>query len=104
MIGLCLVNSFVLSGEKKDKEVRDHIASAMAEDYEAIFYIEIASGEYLTFSQSQSYKSINASAQGKVFFREALESIDGCVYPEDKEYAKTLYNKEMYDDKQRLKN
>jgi len=94
MIGICLVHSFVLSGEKKDKEVRDHIASVMAEDYEAIFYIEIESGEYLTFSQSQSYMSINASALGKDFFKEALESIDGCVYPDDREYAKTLYNKE----------
>lgn len=94
MIGICLVYSFVLSGEKRDKEIRDHIASVMAEDYEAIFYIEIESGEYLTFSQSQSYKSINASASGKDFFKEALESIDGCVYPDDKEYAKTLYNKE----------
>lgn len=94
MIGICLVHSFVLSGEKKDKEVRDHIASVMAKDYEAIFYIEIESGEYLTFSQSQSYMSINASALGKDFFKEALENIDGCVYPDDREYAKTLYNKE----------
>ena len=94
MIGICLVYSFVLSGEKKEKEVRDHIASVMAKDYEAIFYIEIESGEYLTFSQSRSYMSINASARGKDFFKEALESIDGCVYPDDREYAKSLYNKE----------
>lgn len=38
--------------------------------------------------------SINASALGKDFFKEALDSIDGCVYPDDREYAKTLYNKE----------
>ena len=96
MIGICLVHSFVLSGEKKEKEVHDHIASAMAEDYEAIFYIEIESGEYLIFSQSQSYKSINASGARKRLLKEALESIDDCVYPDDREYAKTFTMKKKF--------
>ncbi|SCY14251.1 diguanylate cyclase (GGDEF) domain-containing protein [Pseudobutyrivibrio sp. AR14] len=94
IFGICLVHSFVQSSEKKEKEIHDHIASTMAKDYEAIFYIDIESGEYLTFAKSEKYMSINATALEKDFFQEAYDSIDECVFPEDKEYAKAFYNKE----------
>ena len=94
MIGICLIHSLVEAGEKKEKEVHDHIASVMAEDYEAILYIDIESGEYLTFSKSQKYMTLNAVASGKDFFKEAQASIEDCIYPDDREYAKSFYNKE----------
>lgn len=94
MLGICMVHSFVLSGEKKEKEIHDHIASVMAEDYEAIFYIEIDSGEYLSFTKSSKYMTLDATELGKDFYAEVMESIDKCVYPEDREYAKSFYNKE----------
>ncbi len=94
MIGISLIHSFVQVNEKKEKEVHDHIASTMAEDYEAIFYIDIESGEYLTFSKSQKYMTLNAISNGKDFFKEALANIEGCIYPADWEYAKSFYNKE----------
>ncbi|MBP3279317.1 MAG: GGDEF domain-containing protein, partial [Butyrivibrio sp.] len=40
------------------------------------------------------YLTLNATEAGKDFFKEALESIDNCVYPEDQEYAKSFYIKE----------
>ncbi|MCR4797327.1 MAG: GGDEF domain-containing protein, partial [Lachnospiraceae bacterium] len=93
-IGICVVHSFVQSGEKQEKEILDHIASAMAEDYEAIFYIEIESGEYLKFSSSQKYLTMDATAEGKDFFKEALDSIENRVYPADQELARSFYDKE----------
>ena len=94
MIGISLVHSFVQSNEKKEKEIHDHIASTMAEDYEAIFYIEIESGEYLTFFKSKKYDTLNVTAQGIDFFAETMENLEKCVYPDDLEYAKSFYNKE----------
>lgn len=94
MIGICLVHSFVQAGEKKEKEIHAHIASAIAEDYEAIFYIDIESGEYRTFSKSKKYINIPALETGKDFFKDTLGSIEGYVYPDDKEYAKQFYSKE----------
>ena len=94
MLGICMIHAFAEFGEKKEKAIREHIASAMAEDYEAIFYIEIETGEYLTFSKSQKYMSIDPSSPGKNFFLEALDSIDICVYEDDREYAKSFYTKE----------
>ena len=52
MIGICVVHSFVEFGEKNEKAIHDHIASAMAEDYEVIYYINLSSGEFLEFSKS----------------------------------------------------
>lgn len=94
MVGICLVLSFVQSGEKKEKEIHDNIANAMAQDYEAIFYIEIETGEFIPFSKSKKYMTLNATESGKDFFKEAFESIDTCVYPDDREYAKSFYIKE----------
>lgn len=93
MIGICLVHSFVQTDEKKEKKIHDHIASVMAEDYEAIFYIDIETGEYLNFSKSQKYMTLGIEPAGKDFFAEALASIESCVYHDDWEYAKSFYNK-----------
>lgn len=94
MIGICLIHSFVLSSVNKEKEIHDHIALIMAEDYDAVFYIEIESSEYLTFSKSQKYKTLNVTADGKDFFRETLKNLERCAYPDDLEYAKSFYEKE----------
>lgn len=94
MVGVCLIHTFVEVDEKKEKEIHDHIASAMAEDYEAIFYIDIETNEYLTFSKSQKYMTLNAVTSGKDFFKEAQASIEDCIYPDDWEYAKGFYKKE----------
>ena len=94
LIGISMIHTFVQSGEKKDKEIRDNIAYAMAEDYEAIFYIDLESGEYMTFSKTKKFMSMNIMTLGKDFFKEALEGITKTTYPGDFEYAKQFYNKE----------
>lgn len=94
MFGICLVHTFVQASEKKEKMIHDHIALAMAQDYEAIFYIDIESSEYLSFSKSQKYMSLDAVETGKNFFKDTIESIDNCVYPDDREYAKGFFSKE----------
>ena len=94
MIGICLVHSFVQADEKKEKKIHDNIASDMAEDYEAIFYIDLKSGEYLSFSKTEKYMSMDAVATGKDFFKDSQESIENCVFHDDWEYARSFYNKE----------
>lgn len=94
LIGISMIHTFVQSGEKKDKEIRDNIAYAMAEDYEAIFYIDLESGEYMTFSKTKKFMSMKIMTLGKDFFKEALEGITKTTYPGDLEYAKQFYNKE----------
>lgn len=94
ILGICLVHTFVEAEEKRDKEVHNHIASVMAEDYEAIFYIDIDSGEYMTFSKSQKYMALDAVATGKDFFKDTHASLEACTHPDDLEYARSFYSKE----------
>ena len=92
MIGIWLGHSFVQAGEKREKKIHDNIASAMAEDDETILYIDLKSGEYLSFSKSEKYMSMDAVATGKDFFKDAQESIEKCVFRDDWEYARSFYN------------
>ncbi len=94
IICISLVHCFVEVGEKKEKEIHDHIASVMAEDYEAIFYIDVDTGAFLEFSKSRQYSDMNVPVNGTDFFAETLETIETYVYPEDREYARGFYSKE----------
>ena len=94
MIGICVIHSFVEAGEKKEKEVYDHIATGLAEDYEAMYYIDIETGEYREFSTSQEYESMNVPVEGRDFYAETRVNIERYAHPDDREFAHSLYNKE----------
>ncbi|MCR5356000.1 MAG: diguanylate cyclase [Lachnospiraceae bacterium] len=94
MIGICVIHSFVEADEKKEKEVYDHIATGLAEDYEAMYYIDIETGEYREFSTSEEYESMNVPVEGRDFYGETLANIERYVHPDDREFAGSLYNKE----------
>ena len=52
IIGICLIHSYVEADERKEKEIYDNIARSLAEDYEAMYYINIESGKYREFSKN----------------------------------------------------
>ena len=94
MIGTCVIHSFVEAGEKREKEVYDQIARILAEDYEAMFYIDIETGEYREFSKSKQYASMNVPTVGKDFYAETRENSVHYAHPDDREFARSLYYKE----------
>jgi diguanylate cyclase (GGDEF)-like protein len=94
MVGIAVIHTFVEVGEKKEKQVHDHIASVMAEDYEVIYYIDLETGDYLEFSKSDKYRSMDVPSTGKDFFGETIENIKTYVYPDDIPYATAFYSKE----------
>lgn len=94
IVGICLVHTFIEAGEKEEKEIHDHIASTMAEDYEVIYYIDIETGEFLEFAKSQKYKSLNIPVEGKNFFSEVKKMAEEHVYADDREYAAGFYDME----------
>nr|WP_292163477.1 GGDEF domain-containing protein [Butyrivibrio sp.] len=94
MVGTCVVHSYVEAGQKKEKKIQDHIASVMAQDYEAIYYFDIETGEYMEFARNPKYYSLDRSYVGKDFYHDAIANIKHSVYPEDKEYAESFFTKE----------
>ncbi|MCR4713898.1 MAG: diguanylate cyclase [Treponemataceae bacterium] len=94
IIGICVVHSFVEARERKEKEIYDNIATSLAEDYDAMYYINIETGEFSEFSTSQEYASMNVPVGGRDFYAETLANIERYVHPDDREFARNLYSKE----------
>ncbi len=92
--GICVIHSFVEAGERKEKEIYDNIATSLAEDYEAMYYIDIETGEFLEFSSSKQYSTMNIPVEGQDFYAEVRVNIEKYVHPDDREFAHTLYRKE----------
>jgi len=94
IIGICVIHSFVEAGERKEKEIYDNIATRLAENYEAIYYINIETGAFREFSKSDEYASMQVPVVGKDFYEETRLNIERFVHPDDREFAKNLHQKE----------
>ncbi len=95
MVGIGVIHSYVEAGEKKEKEIYDHIANSLAKDYDAMYYINIETGEYKEFSASQKYASMNVPVGGKNFYTETQANVDRFVHPDDRQFASSLYTKDV---------
>ena len=98
IVATCLIHVFVEEGEKKvfdrEKETYNNIAASLAEEYEAIYYINIETGKYQEFSTSEQYASLNVPTTLNDFFSETKENIKKFVHPDDQEFAESLFDKE----------
>ncbi len=93
-VGICVAHAFVEAGERKEKEIYDSIASSLAEDYEAMYYINIETGNFREFSTSNLYRSMEVPVTGKDFYAETHDNIEKYVHPDDRDFAYSLYTKE----------
>ncbi|WP_024865262.1 GGDEF domain-containing protein [Butyrivibrio sp. FCS014] len=93
LIGICTVHSIVEVGEKQDKEIQDRIAQVMAEDYIAIYYIEVASGEYLEYAGRQK-DFMDMPSSGKDFYAAFKSNIAQNAFVDDVEPATVSFEKE----------
>ena len=94
IIGICIIHSYVEAGERKEKEIYDNIATKLAENYEAIYYINIETGAFREFSKSDIYASMQVPISGRDFYEETRLNIERFVHPDDREFAGNLYHKE----------
>ncbi len=94
IIASCVIHSFVEAGEKREKEIYDHIASGLCAEYDAMYYVNINTGEYLKFSVGENYRALNVPVPGKDFFGETQANITKLVYPDDVDFARSMYIKE----------
>jgi len=94
IIGICVAHSFIELGEQKEKKLYDDIARGLADDYAAMYYIDINTGEFLEYITSQEYMDMNIPVFGQDFYAETLANIEQYVYPDDQELARSYYSKE----------
>ena len=94
IIGIAVAHSFIELGEQNEKKLYDDIARGLADDYAAMYYIDIETGEFLEYITSQEYKEMNIPISGQDFYGESLANIEQFVYPDDQDVARSYYSKE----------
>jgi len=108
LIEICILHTYFERDEKqalarerkeialtqKEKEIYDQIASSLSEDYEAIYYIDIETGQYMEFSVSKEYEAMNVPMEGEDFYVETFINVGKYVHPDDRVFAQSLYHKD----------
>lgn len=80
---------------ERQKEIYDQIASSLAERYDTLYYIDIATSTYHEISSTDDYKKLNVPATGNDFFAESRRSIRKYVHPEDQVKALSIHYKDV---------
>lgn len=104
-IANCLIHVFVEEDEKreqdriteeakKEKERYSQIANSLAQDYDAIYYINIETGGYREVSASKMYMSMNVPQTGDDFYKDTLENVRRFVHADDRAFAESMYYRE----------
>lgn len=104
-IANCLIHVFVEEDEKREQdkiteearrnmERYSQISNSLAKDYEAIFYIDIETGNFFEVSASEAYETLNVQKRGDDFYEETRENVRKLVHPDDRDFAESMYYKE----------
>ena len=76
---------------EREKEIYNQITASLAEQYDTLYYIDIATSTYAEISSTDEYKKLNVPATGNDFFSESRRSIRKYVHPEDQERALSIH-------------
>ena len=85
------VQQLITADAKKEKERYSQIAASLAEDFDAIYYIDIASGRYLEISSGVEYRSLQIPESGDDFYADSRENVIKHVHPDDRVFAESMY-------------
>lgn len=100
-----LIHAFIEEGRKKEqnaikelaqkeKERYSQIANGLARDYEAIYYVDIETGNFIEVSASDRYDSMKVPVKGEDFFKETRENAKRYAHPDDRSFAASMYYKD----------
>ena len=79
---------------ERQRETYNQITASLAEQYDTLYYIDIANGTYIEISSTDEYKKLNVPATGNDFFAESRRSIRKYVHVEDQERVLSIHFKD----------
>lgn len=96
IVGLSDINAEYQQREiERQKDIYDQITSSLAEQYDTLYVIDIATSTYIEISSTDEYKKLNVPATGNDFFAESRRSIRKYVHPKDKDKAIRIHYKDV---------
>ena len=76
-----------------ENAIFSQIAESLANQYDTIYYVDVLSDNYLEFSSTDVYKSLDVSPSGDDFFTESRINIARVIYQEDRDAILRLLDK-----------
>ena len=89
---------------KRQKDVYNQITASLAEQYDTLYYVDIADSTYVEISSTDEYEKLNVPTTGNDFFADSRRRIRKYVHPEDQEKALSVYYKDVMLDKLKHRN
>ncbi|MBR1781365.1 MAG: histidine kinase [Oscillospiraceae bacterium] len=78
-----------------DRLTYEAILSALFENYESIYVIDVESSAYQCYHESQSYRELQLESRGDDFFAALTDSIAKTIHPKDQKYVAKLLRREV---------
>ena len=81
---------------RKEGRVETRITNALSEGYEAVYYIDLETGNYRDFGNSIFYEVNvrNKLVKNSDFFKDVVENIEKIIYEPDRKLVKDFFEKE----------
>ena len=88
--------AYLASSFEREKSKLTSIAAGLAEDFQAIYYVDLKTHQYENFSNNERYreKVIEKMENGGDFFTDHLREIRKVVCPEDEQLVRVMLSRE----------
>ena len=77
-----------------DQEAINQIAATLARHFDSLYYVNVETGHYTEFMSMQLHEKLGLPSEGPDFFAGAKRKAATCVYPDDIELVKSIYDQE----------
>ena len=99
ILGIIDINDEVLRQKEQEKLQRENeaysqIAEQLAEHYSTIFYVDAQTDNYVEFSSTDIYRTLEVPAEGNSFFVESQKNAQRVVHPDDRATILELFDKD----------
>ena len=99
VIGVRSIHSYMKRLEEFERAQEENvtfarIADALSRDYFSIYYVDTVTDEYIEYSSHNEYKELELQQKGEHFFEDTRQNILKLVYPEDRERALSIWDKD----------
>ena len=82
--------------ENRAAEIYNHIATALAGRYEAIYYVDIITDVYSEYASSEKYAKLDVAVEGTDFFDETARNMEQEIFPDDLPMMRSLMEKDHF--------
>ena len=75
-------------------EIYDQIANTFSAHFECVYYVDIKTGHYIVFAETDPAASEEFPNEGDDFFADAVKNADKFIHPDDLNMMYKAYDKE----------